>query len=114
MQKNYKKFEGKEMDQIKKEMDHFSKLPMPSLNDLQEIIIQVSKKLDSITSPAFILQGKLDEDLYIASAEFIYNQINSVDKHLKWYEQSGHIITLGEEREKVFEDVYRFLDSLEW
>lgn len=112
--KNYKKFEGKEMDQIKKEMDHFSKLPMPSLNDLQEIIIQVSKKLDSITSPAFILQGKLDEDLYIASAEFIYNQINSVDKHLKWYEQSGHIITLGEEREKVFEDVYRFLDSLEW
>ncbi|ECR3422679.1 carboxylesterase, partial [Campylobacter jejuni] len=30
------------------------------------------------------------------------------------YQHSGHVITIDKEKEKVFEDVYQFLESLEW
>ena len=37
---------------------------------------------------------------------------NSYEKELKWYEESGHIITLGPEREQLYEDIYEFLELL--
>ena len=48
------------------------------------------------------------------SAQVIYTNVNTEDKRLKWYEQPDHIITLDKEREKVYQDVYIFLNSLNW
>ncbi|HEI9965411.1 TPA: carboxylesterase, partial [Staphylococcus aureus] len=28
--------------------------------------------------------------------------------------QSGHVITIDKEKEQVFEDIYQFLESLDW
>nr|WP_281176868.1 hypothetical protein [Priestia koreensis] len=42
----------------------------------------------------------------------IYEQTSTEKKTLKWYEQSGHIITLDQEREQVHEEVYEFLEGL--
>jgi carboxylesterase len=112
--KGYKKFEGKNDEQIQAEMTKFEQLPMPSLTDLQQTIEEMGGKLDRITSPLLILQGYLDDSLYKESAQIIYNHVNTEEKQLKWYEQSGHIITLDKERETVYEDVYTFLDSLDW
>lgn len=95
-------------------MTEFEQLPMPSLTDLQQTIEETGGKLNRITSPLLILQGYLDDALYKESAQIIYNHVKTEDKQLKWYEQSGHIITLDKERENVYEDVYTFLDSLDW
>lgn len=35
-------------------------------------------------------------------------------KDIKWYANSGHVITIDKEKEQVFEDVYSFLESLDW
>ena len=40
--------------------------------------------------------------------------IDYIQKEIKWYQHSGHVITIDKEKEKVFEDVYQFLESLEW
>ncbi|MBP2078407.1 esterase/lipase [Oceanobacillus polygoni] len=87
---------------------------MHALKELQQTILETSKKLDSIKSPTFLIQGSLDDSLYKESTSIIYQQVKTETKQLKWYEQSGHIITLGEEREQVCEDVCAFLDSLSW
>ncbi len=112
--KGYKKFEGKNDEEIRAEMKEFEQIPMPSLTDLQQTIEEMGGKLDQITSPLLILQGYLDDALYRESAQIIYNHVSTKEKRLKWYEQSGHIITLDKERETVYEDVYTFLDSLDW
>lgn len=112
--KGYKQFEGKDEEQIIAEMKEFEQIPMYSLTNLQQLIVDTSEKLDFITSPIFILQGALDDSLYKESAHIIYQNVNTEEKQLKWYEQSGHIITLGKEREKVYEDIYQFLDPLNW
>lgn len=112
--KGYKKFEGKEEEQIIAELKKFEQTPMHSIKNLQQIIMDTRQKLDLITSPILVLQGCLDDSLYKESAQIIYNTVNTEDKQLKWYEQSGHIITLDKERENVYEDVYTFLNTLNW
>jgi carboxylesterase len=111
---SYKKFEGKDKEQIFAEMTEFEKIPKHSLKELQQIIDETSQKLYFVTSPTFVLQGSLDDPLYTESARIIYNHVNTEHKQLKWYEQSGHIITLDKERERVYEDVYTFLNSVNW
>ncbi|MGC4378964.1 carboxylesterase [Fictibacillus sp. Mic-4] len=112
--KQYKKIEGKDDEQIRAELEELKQRPMPSLKHLQQLIVHTREKLASISSPIFVLQGCLDESLYQESARILYNHVHSEIKQLKWYEQSGHIITLGKEREKVCKDVYAFLQSLNW
>ncbi|WP_175615843.1 alpha/beta hydrolase [Piscibacillus halophilus] len=110
--KNFKMIEGKNEDQIKEELLEFKQKPMPFLTDLQQFIIEVSGKLDTITVPTFVIQGLKDDPLYIKSAKSIHDQAKTSHKQIRWYEHSGHIITMGEEREQVFKDVHQFIQTV--
>lgn len=112
--KGYKKLEEKTEEQIQAEMKEFAENPMPSIKDLQQLIVETSEQLNQISSPISILYGGLDDILYQESAQIIFNIVHSKDKQLKQYGHSGHIITLGEEREKVYKDVLHFLEDLNW
>jgi carboxylesterase len=48
------------------------------------------------------------------SANIIYKEVESEKKDLKWYENSSHVITLDKEKEQLHEDVYAFLEGLDW
>ncbi len=48
------------------------------------------------------------------SANIIYDNVESDDKEIKWYEESGHVITFDKEKEQLHEDVYNFLEKLDW
>ncbi|MGP4073534.1 alpha/beta hydrolase [Piscibacillus sp. B03] len=109
---NYKKVEGKSIEVIEEELHDFRLKPKPFLTDLQQFIIEVSGKLDSIQVPTYVLQGLKDESLYLKSAEKIYQKVNTHNKQLKWYENSGHIMTTGPEREQIFEDISQMIKSL--
>jgi carboxylesterase len=50
----------------------------------------------------------------IDSAKIIYNEVESTEKSIKMYEESGHVITLDKEREQLHEDILQFLNSLDW
>ena len=42
------------------------------------------------------------------------NKQSHIEKQLNWYENSGHVITLGSEKEQLHEDILNFLESLDW
>ena len=110
----YKKYEGKDPDVIEREVAALREQTMPSLPDLRELIYNVSENVEQIYSPLFVTQGTLDTVINPESATFIYEQTQSVEKQIKWYEKSGHVITLGPEKEQLHEDIYEFLESLDW
>jgi carboxylesterase len=112
--KEYKKYEGKSDDQIEKEMEEFKKTPMNTLKALQELIAEVRDNIDMIYTPTFVVQARHDEMINTDSANIIYDSIESDQRDLKWYEESGHVITLDKEKELLHEDVLNFLNSLEW
>ncbi len=112
--RDYKRFEGKSNELIEKELETFQQKPMESLSDLRELVADVRQHVDHVYAPLLVVQGKLDTVIDIDSANVIYENSESIDKKIKWYENSGHVITLGKEKKQLHEDIYTFLESLDW
>ncbi|MCQ6279036.1 carboxylesterase [Bacillus sp. EB600] len=112
--REYKKHEGKTIEQIEVEMRDFEKTPMQTLTALQALIADVRDHVDLVYAPTFVVQARQDRMINTDSANIIYNRVESDFKEIKWYEQSGHVITLDKERAQLHEDVYAFLEKLDW
>jgi carboxylesterase len=112
--REFKKFEGKSEDIIEKEMEEFENTPMNTLRALQDLISDVRNNVDMIYSPTFVIQARNDHMINTDSANIIYNEVESEQKDIKWFEESGHVITLDKEKEQLHEDVYQFLEGLDW
>ncbi len=112
--REYKKHEGKPPVQIEEEMQRFKKTPMKTLKALQALITEVRQNVDLIYAPTFVVQARHDQMINPDSANIIYNGVESHLKELKWYEQSGHVITIDQERDQLHQDVFAFLEKLDW
>lgn len=112
--REYKKREGKTDEQIEEEMITFQETPMKTLKALQNLISDVRHSIDMIYAPTFVVQARHDHMINTDSANIIYNEVESTNKQIKWYEDSGHVITLDKERDQLHEDVYQFLETLDW
>ncbi|WP_129689902.1 alpha/beta hydrolase [Gottfriedia acidiceleris] len=112
--REFKKREGKSPEQIEVEMEEFKKTPMNTLKALQGLIKEVRENVDTVYAPTFVVQSTVDEMINTNSANIIYNEVQSDQKKLKWYENSTHVITLGQEKDMLHEDVLTFLNELEW
>lgn len=112
--REYKRLEGKNEGQIEQEMKDFRKAPMNTLKALQGLISDVCDHIDMIYSPTFVVQARHDHMINTDSANIIYHGVETDLKELKWYEESGHVITIDKERDQLHEDVYQFLEKLDW
>ncbi|MBU9710916.1 alpha/beta hydrolase [Evansella tamaricis] len=112
--REYKKHEKKPEDEIEAEMEEFRKAPMGTLKLLQGLIEEVRGNVDMIYTPTFVVQARHDKMINPDSAKIIYDSVETEKKKLKWYEESGHVITLDKEKDQLHEDVYEFLESLDW
>ena len=81
---------------------------MPSLQELREFIARTRQEIDMIYAPIFVVQATNDEVIETESANIIYNQTESLEKQIKWYDNSKHVITLDQEKDQLHEDIYRF------
>ena len=111
---NYKKLSGTYDETVDSHTKIAELMKMPSLNYLQSMINETSEKLNVIQTPVHILRGFEDDEYYCESADLIYSSVNSRIKSIKTFINSGHILTLGKERELVFEEIYRFFEGLKW
>lgn len=77
--------------------------PVHRVPDLRRLIHEARKDLARVTCPTLVVQSHADPTVRPVSAEIIYNGISSTEKGMLWLEKSGHIVTLGPDREVVFE-----------
>ncbi|SOB98675.1 esterase/lipase [Ureibacillus xyleni] len=110
----YKKLSGTFNEHEDKPQEIAKKYVMPSLSYLQGMINDTSAKLQTIQTPVHILRGLRDDDYYCESADLIYNSVKSRIKSVKSFINSGHILTLDQEKELVFEEIYHFFEGLKW
>lgn len=112
--KHVKKLEQKSFGQIEYEMKTFSKGSMDLMAKLRSEMDRVKQSLELVTSPTLVIQARHDEMIDARSADVIFEQIGSKKKEIKWYEESTHVITLGKEKDQLHEDIYQFLEQLNW
>src|SRR5699024_7931693 len=107
-------FEQKNNGQITEGVTTLMEDSVTMFEEIRSFFTGMEKELDMIYAPAMVIQARQDEMIYPESANYIYNQLSSTKKDLKWYEESGHVITMGKERDQLHEDIYGFLEALDW
>ncbi|MDN4608622.1 alpha/beta hydrolase [Sporosarcina highlanderae] len=110
----YKRYEGKSKPEIEEEVEALRGKTMPALSELSPLVDSVRDQLPSVEAPLFVVQSRNDEVIDVNSANVIFDNASSADKEIKWFEKSTHVITLGPEKEQLHEDIYQFLESLDW
>ncbi|WP_440894878.1 alpha/beta hydrolase [Amphibacillus sp. Q70] len=112
--KQYKKAEGKEEAEIEAEVEQLIEGSSTLFSEIADLIREVKNELDTIYTPALVVQAEDDHIINTESANYILDTIESDQKEIKWYKEAGHAITLGPKREQVHQDIYQFLESLDW
>ncbi|MBW2976365.1 alpha/beta fold hydrolase [Candidatus Woesearchaeota archaeon] len=75
------------------------------------LINHVKKELKKIYSPILIIHSKNDHTILPQSSSYIYNNIGSKEKKIIWLRNSGHVVSVDNEKEKVFQLVCNFLSK---
>lgn len=112
--RGFKEMEGKAGDIVDKEMSRFE--PTGMLDEIRDMISLVNGKLDDVFDPLFIAQSEKDEMINPDSANIIYDETSTDEdeKELKWYPESGHVLTIDVEKKELFEDLHHFMNQLDW
>lgn len=87
----------------------YQRIPVDGLVSLNRGIRQVRNKLSAITCPALLMQSRKDFTVNPVSVQIIYEQFSHVNPIVHYWENSGHILTLGREREQVAIKVHEFI-----
>ena len=101
------RFEQKDEGEIDKEIDLLSDESV--FEDIRSFIMSVRDDLDEIYVPMFIAQGEKDVVIDQGSAKIIYDTVDSDDKNIIYYKDSGHVLTLDKDKETFFKDYYEFI-----
>lgn len=110
----YKQLQEKDDQTINQEVSTLMDNAEALFDQLGTFINDVHAQVDTIYTPTFVVQATKDEMINTDSATYIYNSVETDDKEMKWYEESGHVITLDKEKDQLHNDVYHFLESLDW
>lgn len=91
----------------------YERIPVDGLISLNRGIRQVRSKLSEITCPTLLMQSRRDLTVNPVSVQIIKKHIQQVNPIVQYWENSGHILTLGQEREEVALKVHEFLLKFE-
>ncbi len=87
----------------------YDRTPIVCVHHLLNVIKSVSADLGNLKNQVLIVQSTNDHTVVADSATFIYDHVGSEKKELFWLNESGHLVTLDMEKEKVFEKIVNFL-----
>ncbi|WP_217588631.1 alpha/beta hydrolase [Lentibacillus saliphilus] len=110
----YKQMEQKTEAIISEELTSLMHGSEHLFQELGQFIEEVRREVDTIYTPTMVVQSRHDHMINPDSAHYIYNHVEAEDKKLQWYEESGHVITLDQEKDKLHDDIYQFLETLDW
>ncbi len=90
----------------------YDRIPVDGLVSLNRGIRQVRNKLHAIKCPALLMQSTKDFTVNPVSVQIIRKEIQQVNPVVIYWENSGHILTLGPERNEVTLKVHEFLRQI--
>jgi len=86
--------------------------PVALLYQLQRLVKYVSRRLPEVRSPVQIVQAQEDDMTSVKNATFIHERIASEKKEIVLLDNSYHVITADQERNKVAEKMNEFFDTI--
>lgn len=94
---------------IKKGYAAYNKMPFNALAEYEKLRRLVLNKLSKFKTPLLIVYSKNDHTISQDAVEIIDSKIKSNIKEIKALNNSFHVISIDRDREKVVEEIDRFL-----
>ncbi|GAB3065606.1 alpha/beta hydrolase [Salinicoccus sesuvii] len=112
--RGFKRMEGKTEAEIEREMAQFE--PTEMLDEVRGMISLAKESLPDVFVPLFVAQSEKDQMINPDSANIIYDEASTEEeeKQLKWYPESGHVLTIDKEKQQLFNDIHAFMGQLDW
>jgi carboxylesterase len=79
------------------------------LYELWRLASQGRRALERITAPTLVIQSRSDPRIAPEVAERAVDALGAREKKLEWAEEGGHIITVDYGRDKVFDEVTKWI-----
>ena len=90
----------------------YTTVPSASLHSLNQAMKKVRRALHKIQCPVLLMQSRRDETVKPESVEIIRQGITGQTPELIYWPKSGHMLTMGVEREQVALKVDAFIRSI--
>lgn len=107
----YKRSEASNYDKDKVALFGSPFFPMVILYQNHLFTKVVKKEMPYVNKPVLIIHAREDDMTSPKSAEWLYDNIASTDKTFILLENSYHIITIDQEKDRVSEEVIKFLNN---
>ncbi|MFD2132089.1 alpha/beta hydrolase [Pseudogracilibacillus auburnensis] len=91
----------------------FGAVPLKANIEFMKLVNHTKPYLKDITTPVFIAQGQKDEMVPFKAAYALDEEIGSEHKEIVFFEQSDHLICLGDDSKVLNKMIYRFLTQKE-
>lgn len=90
----------------------YDRVPIRSAVELIKLLRNARVLLPQVQVPALVVQSSLDKTVPPGNGRFILKHLGSRQKSLLTVYKSGHVVTLGADREEIFEAIHRFVAGL--
>lgn len=84
---------------------------IPSVLELLALVRETNERLTDINQPVLIIQARKDGLVPPSTAEYIYQNVSSLDKRVLWLENSAHVATMDYEKQTLFKETANFFRS---
>ncbi|MEI5992929.1 alpha/beta hydrolase [Candidatus Enterococcus mansonii] len=84
------------------------------LEDIERFSTRIADQLSQVSVPVFMAQAGKDE---MIDPQGVYKTAKALQQTrytLKWYPNSGHVLTVGSDHKQLEQDVLNFLTTLSW
>jgi carboxylesterase len=92
---------------------NYPAFPLDALVSLYRYGAIVTKMLPRVQAPLLIIHSRADQVIKPISAEIIYQRAGSCNKHIRWFERSGHEMMQDCEAAEVVTAIEEFINTLQ-
>ncbi|MGX6961358.1 alpha/beta hydrolase [Vagococcus xieshaowenii] len=100
--------------EVRRRMENVNYQLTKQLKDINELQKHVEGCISEIQAPYFFAQGELDQLVDPNAIKETMQLFTSTTIELHYYPKSGHVVTVGPEKNQFQEDVLTFVNSLDW
>lgn len=104
---------NRRIDKSKPYITWFIKVPISACINFLILLKKTKHLFSKVNIPCLVIQGKKDDTTRWMSAQYIFNNIASEKKVLKYYKDAPHLICNYKKSDIVFNDILDFIKNLE-
>ena len=94
------------------DLDPYPRYVTRALAEVLELVRQMQAGLPQITAPLLLIQGRHDAVVEKDAMQWFGERVASQRKETLWLENTGHVVTLSDEREIAFHAIADFIRSV--